>query len=211
MIIVPFAREYCREKRWTFLDFAVPRCDVQSLYLVVMGGSSGSCMWTIHLWLTRSLLPLFMVFSKLLQLSFISWRISETLGLPFSLPGLFPNSHLSPVPLMHRVCLPVPPDSFALLLFAHHSFDLTFFSCNHQVCRGYLFCLGTYWTASTEHTFCYFVGWTAPLDTETSCSSSLPLTLSLGRPDLTSDATSPPFTTMDFGFHVAPSIVPHFW
>ena len=25
----------------------------------------------------------------------------------------------------------------------------------HQVCQRYLFHLGTYWTASTEHTFCY--------------------------------------------------------
>ena len=44
----------------------------------------------------------------------------------------------------------------------------------------------------------------APLVTETSCSSSLPLARSLGQPDLTSNATSPPFTATDFGFHVAP-------
>jgi len=49
----------------------------------------------------------------------------------------------------------VSPDSFAILSFAHRSFDLTFLSCNHQVCCAYLFCLGTYWTASTEQTFCY--------------------------------------------------------
>ena len=42
------------------------------------------------------------------------------------------------------------------------------------------------------------VGWTAPLDMETPCSSSLPLTLSLGRPDLTSDATSPLFIAKEF-------------
>ena len=42
------------------------------------------------------------------------------------------------------------------------------------------------------------VGWTAPLAMETPCSLSLPLALSLGRPDLTSDATSPPFTAKEF-------------
>ena len=48
---------------------------------------------------------LFMVYSRL-QLYFISWRILESLGLPYSLPNLFPNVHLSLVPFMHRICLP---------------------------------------------------------------------------------------------------------
>ena len=57
----------------------------------------------------------------------------------------------------------------------------------------------------TTHEFCRALGErrTATLPTETSPSSSLPLALSLGRPDLSSDAASLPFTAMDFGFHAA--------
>ena len=47
---------------------------------------------------------------------------------------------------------------------------------------------------------------------ETSHSSSLPLALSLGRTDLTSDATSPPFTAKEFVWlrHTQVLIVAHF-
>lgn len=50
-----------------------------------------------------------------------------------------------------------PLDSFALSS-ANRSFDPTFLFSNHQVCRGYPFCLGTYWTALAERYSDHYVG-----------------------------------------------------
>lgn len=62
----------------------------------------------------------------------------------------------------------VSPDSFALSSFAHLPLDLTFHSCNRQVCHGHLFCLGTHWTVFREHTICCsHVGRPGPLSSST--------------------------------------------